>query len=337
MTFRPEQLLPRTVVAQITEARVRDPRRVARAAAHRKRRPSLTRDGRLQLLAADHPARGVLAIPGAPQGMGDRGAFLGRIARALQAPSLDGVMATMDIIEDLLILDDLLREAGGAPLLDDRVVIASLNRGGIQGARWELDDPMTGPGARACKRLRIDGGKILLRIHLDEPASLETLKASARMITRLTRAGLPTFLEPLAVERRGEVWATVKEASAIVRVVSIAQALGESSRLIWLKLPYCDDFERVARATTLPIVILGGAATGEPSAFLQHVEAAMAAGPNVRGTLAGRNVLFPGDADPLVIAEMMGLIVRGATVADAEASGRSRAGRDLDAIARWLG
>src|SRR5437867_7493078 len=33
--------------------------------------------------------------------------------------------------------------------------------------------------------------------------------------------------------------------------------------------------------------------------FLQQVAEGIAAGPNVRGALVGRNVLYPGDADPL--------------------------------------
>ena len=35
----------------------------------------------------------------------------------------------------------------------------------------------------------------------------------------------------------------------------------------------------------------------------------MAAAPNVRGAMAGRNVLYPGDEDPLAVAEAIGAIV----------------------------
>jgi hypothetical protein len=38
----------------------------------------------------------------------------------------------------------------------------------------------------------------------------------------------------------------------------------------------------------------------------------MKSGPTVRGALVGRNVLFPGDEDPLVIAEAAGMIVHDA-------------------------
>ena len=102
--FDPESVLPASVLAQITEARVRDPERVVKAAASRRRRTQLTRDGRLNLVAADHPARGVMNAQDEPMAMAHRGSFLARVVRALQAA--DGVMATMDVLEDLLLLDE---------------------------------------------------------------------------------------------------------------------------------------------------------------------------------------------------------------------------------------
>ena len=87
------------------------------------------------------------------------------------------------------------------------------------------------------------------------------------------------------------------------------RALGDSSRYLWLKLPYCESYELVARATTLPILLLGGESAGDPSGFLREVAAGMAAGANVRGALVGRNVLYPGDDDPLAVAEAVGAII----------------------------
>jgi DhnA family fructose-bisphosphate aldolase class Ia len=89
----------------------------------------------------------------------------------------------------------------------------------------------------------------------------------------------------------------------------VAAALGDSSRRLWLKLPYCDGFETVARATTLPILLLGGESAGDPAHFLTQLENALGAGGNVRGALVGRNVLYPGEEDPLAVAEAVGGIV----------------------------
>ena len=111
-------------------------------------------------------------------------------------------MATMDILEDLLILDGLLREAGGEPLLDGKLAIASLNRGGLAGSAWELNDPITGPSAGRLPGMELDGAKLLLRIDETDPASLKTMLACARVPSRSRqRAALPMFLEPLPVTR----------------------------------------------------------------------------------------------------------------------------------------
>src|SRR3990172_11654777 len=142
-SFDVSAFLPRSVLAQLTEVRVADPDRALRAAARRQRRVKLTTDGKLHLLAADHPARRVTRVQDNPLAMADRHDYLARVVRVMISPTVDGVMSTMDILEDLLVLDDLLREAGGPALLDNKLLIASLNRGGLAGAAWGLDGPVT--------------------------------------------------------------------------------------------------------------------------------------------------------------------------------------------------
>ena len=65
--------------------------------------------------------------------MADRGELLDRLVTALRRPGVDGVLGTPDVLEDLLLL--------GA--LDDKVAIGSMNRGGLQGSVFELDDRFT--------------------------------------------------------------------------------------------------------------------------------------------------------------------------------------------------
>jgi DhnA family fructose-bisphosphate aldolase class Ia len=113
----------------------------------------------------------------------------------------------------------------------------------------------------------------------------------------------------LPVVKTEKGYKVVKTADALAKIVGVASALGDSSRYLWLKLPYCENYDVVARATTLPILLLGGESVGDPTAFLREVAAGMAAGANVRGTLVGRNVLYPGDDDPLAVAEAVGGIV----------------------------
>ena len=307
--FQSKEFLPDTVIARLIETRVKDPERPIQAARSRRRRERLTPDGRLNILAADHPARCVTGLGDDPLGMADRQDYLARIARVLSSDAVDGVMATMDVIDDLLILHDLTRPAGGPALLDEKLLIASLNRGGLAGAAWEMDDPMTGANPESCMAYGLDGVKILLRLCDDEPSSLRTLVAASKAINETNALKLPLFLEPLPVTRAADGYKVVKTAEALARTVGVASALGDSSRYMWLKLPYCEDFEVVARATMLPILLLGGEATGDPTALLREIAAGLAAGGNVRGAMAGRNMLYPGLEDPLVVAEAVGGII----------------------------
>jgi len=303
--FRANDFLSDALLARLTEIRVSDPQSALRAAAARERRTKLTLDGKLNILAADHPARRVTSVGGNPVGMADRHDYLARIVRVLMGGSVDGVMATMDIIEDLLILD----VSGRDGFLKDKLLIASLNRGGLAGTSWEMNDPMTGATPAACANWKLDGAKILLRICDEEPDSLKTMMASAAAITELNALGIPTFLEPLPVVKSEKGYKVIKNAEGLAKIVGVASALGDSSRLLWLKLPYCENYEVVARATTLPILLLGGESAGDPTGYLREVSAGMAAGANVRGALVGRNVLYPGDDDPLAVAEAVGGIV----------------------------
>ena len=307
--FSSKEFLPASVIARLVDKRVSDPDYSWRAAQSRQRRTVLAPDGKLNLLAADHPARGVTAVGGDPSAMADRHDYLARVVRVLLSPKVDGVMATMDILEDLLSLDALRRAAGAEPLLDGKLLVASLNRGGLAGAAWELDDAITGPSCATCSAWGFEGAKMLLRIADDDPGSLKTMLACAQAITHANMLGLAFFLEPLPAVRDGGSLRIAKTAEALARVAGVASALGDSSRNLWLKLPYCEDYRKVARATTLPILLLGGETLGDPEPFLRQVHSSLGAGPNVRGALAGRNVLYPGPGDPLAVADALGGII----------------------------
>ena len=319
--FATDQFFPEALAARLTDTRVSDPEFAWRAAATRSRRPRLALDGKLNLLAADHPARNVTKVGDNPLAMADRRDYLGRIVRVLLSSRVDGVMATMDILEDLLAIDGFLRAAGEPALLDHKLLIASLNRGGLAGASWELDDPVTGAMPMICQAWRLDGAKFLLRVDETDPASLKTMLAATQAINECDELALPMFLEPLPVARTEKGYTVVKTAEALARLAGVASALGVSSRYLWLKLPYCENYETVARATTLPILLLGGESAGDPAPFLRQLASALRAGSNVRGALVGRNVLYPGPEDPLAMAEAAGGIVHeGWTVEQALAS-----------------
>jgi DhnA family fructose-bisphosphate aldolase class Ia len=297
-------LLPR-----LTDQRIDEPDYPLRVAEGRKRRSRLTKDGRLNLLAIDHPARRVTKGSGDPLAMAHRPDVLSRVCEVLASEWVDGVMATMDVLEELLILDGLLKEAGEPSLLDEKLLVASLNRGGLAGVSWEINDPITGPTVETCEQFGLDGAKFLLRICDDEPESLITILEAAEAIREMNASNLPTFLEPLPVDKTEQGYRVVRTPEALARIAGVASALGDSSRRLWLKLPYCEQYDVVARSTTLPILLLGGESSGNPEGFLREVADGLAAGPTVRGALVGRNILYAGELSPRAAADAVGSLI----------------------------
>jgi hypothetical protein len=265
--------------------------------------------------------------------MGDRHDYLARILRVLSHPGIDGVMSTPDVVEDLLILAGLIRERGGQSPFDERLLIGCMNRGGLPGTTWEMDDRFTAFTARRMAVLGLDGGKFMVRIDPTDRGSLTTIEGCVRAVSELAEANLLAFLEPLPVARENGAYKVVRTPRALAEAVSAASAMGASSLYTWLKLPTCPDFERVARATTLPLVILGGEAEGDPRPVLDDLRRGLAAGPNVRGTMIGRDVLYPGTDDPRAAAAAVSAVIRdGASVDAALAAMEVERGKEPELI-----
>ncbi len=336
--FMPGEFLPVAICDRLVEVRVSQPETIMRAARHRTRRKALTRDGKLTILAVDHPARMVTRAGDDPVAMGDRYGLLARVARVLTDPRFDGVMATPDIVEELLILDHLLQEAGGRSFLDEKVILGCMNRGGLAGVSFEMDDRMTAYTPRAIKEMGLDGAKLMFRLDPSDPSSGKTIWYCVEAINELVDLGIPVFLEALMVESADRKYKTLKQAEALTKVVSVASGLGKSSAHTWLKIPYCEGYEKVARATTCPILMLGGESTGDPTGILEEFAAGMRAGATVRGALVGRNVTFPGNDDPRAVAVAVSEIVhRGLDAAAATEVLMDTRGKEMDALTRYLG
>ncbi|MFW6156603.1 MAG: Cgl0159 family (beta/alpha)8-fold protein, partial [Armatimonadota bacterium] len=110
--FDATQMIDDDVWATLCEMRASDPNAILAHAHHRKQRRELTHDGKLVILAADHPARMVVDVSDEDGQIGDRRDYLARIMRVLQGSNVDGVMGTPDIIEDLMGLDALMMDGG---------------------------------------------------------------------------------------------------------------------------------------------------------------------------------------------------------------------------------
>ncbi|HET6781193.1 MAG TPA: hypothetical protein VFH67_03760 [bacterium] len=336
-SFRTDVYFPRPLFDRITEMRVNRPEVVMEEATSRRGAKPLTHDGRLMLLAADHPARMVLRAGTNPMAMGDRWALLGRVLRVLTTPECDGIMATADVIEELLIINRVVAEAGGQRFLDGKILIGCMNRGGLAGSAFELDDRMTSFTADRIAALHLDGAKMMFRIDPREPSSLATIVACAGAVTACQALGIPVFLETMMVKSTPRGIEVLKTADALIHAINVASGLGASSARTWLKVPYVDGFDRVVVATTLPILILGGESRGDPGPLLEEIEAAMQSGPTVRGALVGRGVTFPGVEDPRAVTAAAGTIVhQGASVKAALAHGHEVRGVEFDRFNRLI-
>jgi DhnA family fructose-bisphosphate aldolase class Ia len=288
---------------QLRELRARYPELVAARAAERRHRPLLRADGRLMIVAADHPARGALGVRGVAHVMADRYDLLGRLLTALSRPGVDGLLATADIIEDLLLL--------GA--LEDKIVIGSMNRGGLQGASFELDDRFTAYDPATIAGMGLDGGKMLTRIDLADPGTAATLEAAGRAVTELGSRGLVAMLEPFMCCRADGRVVNDLSVPAVVKSVAIVSGLGATSSYSWLKLPVIDGMEQVMAATTLPTLLLGGDPVGPPEETYARWKAALAL-PGVRGFVVGRALLYPHDGDVAAAVDAACALVHDVTV-----------------------
>lgn len=270
----------------LRELRASNPAGVSRALAERARREVIQGDGRLFIVAADHPARGALAVGSNPTAMANRYDLLERMALALSRPGVDGVLGTPDIIDDLAALG----------LLENKIVVGSMNRGGLRGAAFELDDRYTAYDVPAMVAQGIDFAKTLVRVDLQDQGTVATLEATARAVDDAAAAGLPIMLEPFMSARVAGRVVNDLSADAVILSTAIASGLGNSSAHTWMKLPVVPDMERVMEATTMPTLLLGGDNGGSPDETYASWEQALAL-PGVRGLTVGRTLLYPSDGD----------------------------------------
>nr|WP_055507302.1 hypothetical protein [Nonomuraea pusilla] len=292
--------LPRTGrYERLTSIRATRPEEIAAAAARRERRGMPGEGERLLVIAADHPARGALAVRDRPLAMGSRTDLLDRLQTALARPGVHGILASPDVLEDLLLL--------GA--LEGKLAFGSMNRGGLLGSVFELDDRFTGYDAASIDAMRLDGGKMLCRIDPADPATVSTLESCAHAVSDLARRRLVAMVEPFWA-RRSESGALRNDLSpdAVIRAISVAQALGVTSAYTWLKIPAVAEMERVMAATTLPALLLGGDPPDIDAAYADWNRAL--ALPGVRGLVVGRALLYPPDDDVAAAVDGAAALVR---------------------------
>ncbi|WSQ13246.1 aldolase [Streptomyces sp. NBC_01231] len=273
-------------LSRIVSARVGDPGAIAAAAARRIRAPSLLGEhGKAMIIAADHPARGANGVGSDPTAMADRFELLDRLCTALERPGVTGVLATADILEDLLLLG----------VLDGKSVFGSMNRAGLAGSVFEIDDRFTGYDAETIAAMGFDGGKMLTRIALDDPATPGALSETARAVNELNDRRLIAMVEPFMSAWKDGGIRNDLSTDAVVKSVTIASGLGRRTAYTWLKLPVVAGMERVLASSTLPALLLGGEVTDPEAAFASWGKALKQ--PTAQGLVVGRSLLYPAGGD----------------------------------------
>jgi DhnA family fructose-bisphosphate aldolase class Ia len=232
------------------------------------------------ILAADHRARGIMTVERYDD-------YLAALRAAL--PCCDGLMATVKPLADL------------APeLRPDQTTWLSLNRTGLAGSAFELDDRLVATCAHAAAA-GYTGVKHMTRIDRDDPLTATALELLGRVLEEARVLGLDVMVEPLAW-RDGAVDRTT---DAVIEAAVIAHDMGAPM----LKVPVpavaagserVDAVQRVVGSVGVPVLFLGGP-RGERDALLREIADAVAGG--AAGMAIGRSVYqdaCPGEVAALV-------------------------------------
>lgn len=245
------------------------------------------------ILAADHRARGVMTIE-------TYSSYLGAVRAALS--HCDGVLASVQPLGNL------------APAITaTQRTYLSLNRTGLAGTAFELDDRLVTTVARAVADGHT-GVKHMTRIDRDDPVSARAIELLGNVLEECRTAGIEALVE--AVTWTGGKMA--RDPDSIVYAAVIANDMGAPV----LKVPVPDvgpgpeRVEAVARIVSsvgVPVLFLGGPRmdSGDVPAYrdalLAEVGDVVTGG--AAGLAIGRALIL--DPDPALIAKQVADVVHG--------------------------
>lgn len=242
------------------------------------------------VLAADHRARGVTTI--------ERYADYLQVLREAM-PHCDGILATAQPLTDL---------AGAGGIRADQRTYLSINRTGLAGSVFELDDRLVASVARAAGD-GWTGIKLMTRIDLDDGHSAAALELLGQVLEGAKALRLDALIEPL-LWRNG----TMSRVTAdIVLAATIVHDMGAPL----LKVPVPDAPEGAARVAAVqrvvasvgvPVLFLGGPhRQGDRPGILVEARDVMAGG--AAGLAMGRAIIQ--EPAPGEMAAEVGEIVHG--------------------------
>jgi DhnA family fructose-bisphosphate aldolase class Ia len=248
------------------------------------------------LLAADHRARGIITV--------ERYAdYTTSVRAALE--HCDGILASAQPLRDL----------AGSGALDGRRTYLSINRTGLAGSVFELDDRLVASVGQAAAD-GWTGIKHMTRVDLTDARTAAALELLGQVLEQSRAAGLEALVESVPW-RNGHM---TSDTDSVVMAAVVAHDLGAPV----LKVPLPDAqpgkvrrqaVTRVVEAVGVPVLFLGGPRPSEPAAadgggrqrVLEQVTDVMAAGG--AGMALGR-VLYQ-DPDPATMARLVADAVHG--------------------------
>jgi DhnA family fructose-bisphosphate aldolase class Ia len=236
------------------------------------------------ILAADHRARAVLTTENWDE-------FFGSLVQAL--PSCDGILATAQPLSAL---------AAEGHLTALHRSYLSINRTGLAGSAFELDDRLVASVPRAAAD-GWSGVKHMTRVDMEDPLTAAALELLGRVLEESSQAGLDALIEPL-VWHQGRIR---RDTDAIVLASIIAHDMG--APVIKVPVPAVPPGDerrravaRVVASVSVPVLFLGGPRTAAGRAHvLDEVRDVMEGGG--AGMAMGRTIYQ--DPDP---AEVAGLV-----------------------------
>lgn len=300
MEFQYEQFLSEDIFRKINEIKAFHPELIEKEA-YMREKPGFPND-KLVFAAADHNARMINEYKGNPIGLSNRREYLTRLVRMLQSSKVDGVEATPDIIEDLLLVNRIRRAEGKKDFLQGKMLIGTVNRGGLKNTAWEMDDFPSCFTVERIRNLNMDGVKFMIRINPMDEKCKNTLEHCAKTINQAQRYGLPIFIEALYVETTEGGFSMKTDTESLCKAIGVVGALGCTGANKWIEAPLNEEYHIPVNATTCPVLVVPDEKEEDPLSVIQEYTKEIGLHYNIRGILLGRNVMY-NETDPLVIAD----------------------------------
>ena len=257
---------------------------------------------KLVFAAADHNARMINEYKGNPIGLSNRREYITRLFRELQSDEVDGLEGTADVIEDIILLNRLQKAAGGKDVLKKKMLIGTVNRGGLKGSCWEMDDLPACYTVERLQKLHMDGVKFMIRINPDDEKSRFQLRYLADAVNECEKAGLPIFIETLYFNTVDGKLVMRTDSESLCKAVGVVSGLGCRGVGKWQEVPLNHEYAVPVSATTGPVLVVPDEIETDPMAILDEYTCHIGEHDNIRGTLLCRNIMY-GENDPLPLCD----------------------------------